>query len=316
MRIARGPVSALISLCVPLFLVACAVGSYAGISFAAGAADPELQSIARRAAGGDKQAQLDLGIRYEEGRGVERDPAMARRLYRRSLDGAGFQTQFVPAAGGVAPENTAIGEPPLWPRSIADISGYGPTRIPALLRLCGLAPGAGDDRACDRAELDLLVDLVRLETNFRACRIRANLGDAGANPYSFIFNAVDTERRFRTRQCIFDEPAGTLSAEQARLVWSLWLGIKQTRRCAEASRCELDDVWTLFDRATAAPAEDSLAFLAMREAIEVSPPVEPQVGTSWWHIMCGSLDGGPLTARHSEQQVCRTIAALHLNETR
>jgi hypothetical protein len=66
--------------CAPL-LAACSTRAYAGISFAPGAAEPDLQSLARQARSGDKQAQLQLGIRYEEGRGVPVDLARAERLY-------------------------------------------------------------------------------------------------------------------------------------------------------------------------------------------------------------------------------------------
>jgi TPR repeat protein len=53
-----------------------------GIGFAPGAASTELQGLAMRAQAGDKQAQLDLGIAYEEGRGVSVDLLKARNLYR------------------------------------------------------------------------------------------------------------------------------------------------------------------------------------------------------------------------------------------
>lgn len=49
------------------------VATYAGIPLAAGAANPQVQSLARRAQAGDKHAQLELGIRYEQGRGLPRD---------------------------------------------------------------------------------------------------------------------------------------------------------------------------------------------------------------------------------------------------
>lgn len=68
---------------------ACAPNSYAGISFAAGAAPTELQSLARRAEAGDKQAQLELGIAYEEGRGVSVDLERARDLYRLAASDSG-----------------------------------------------------------------------------------------------------------------------------------------------------------------------------------------------------------------------------------
>lgn len=53
-----------------------------GIPLTGGADDPALQSLAQRAAAGDKQARLNLGIRYEEGRGVPVDLTRAESLYR------------------------------------------------------------------------------------------------------------------------------------------------------------------------------------------------------------------------------------------
>jgi hypothetical protein len=66
-----------------LLVAACAPATrYQGVSLAAGGADPEIQSLASRAATGDKWAQLELGIRFEEGRGVPMDWRRAARLYR------------------------------------------------------------------------------------------------------------------------------------------------------------------------------------------------------------------------------------------
>lgn len=91
-RSLRGLVAALVLLCAPLVLSACASSSYMGIPFASGAADAELQTLARRAQAGDKQAQLELGIRYEEGRGVPVDLARAERLYRMAASDSGGTT--------------------------------------------------------------------------------------------------------------------------------------------------------------------------------------------------------------------------------
>jgi len=66
---------------VALLSAACANQSYMGISLVPGRASAELQDLARRAQSGNKQAQLDLGIRYEEGIGINRDLNVARRLY-------------------------------------------------------------------------------------------------------------------------------------------------------------------------------------------------------------------------------------------
>lgn len=67
---------------VALLLAACTNDSYLGISLAEGVAPPEVEKLAVLARAGDKHAQLELGIRFEEGRGVARDPAKARNLYR------------------------------------------------------------------------------------------------------------------------------------------------------------------------------------------------------------------------------------------
>ena len=64
-----------------LLLAACASQSYMGISLVSGQAASEVQELARRAQNGDKQAQLDLGVRFEDGNGVVRNLARARQLY-------------------------------------------------------------------------------------------------------------------------------------------------------------------------------------------------------------------------------------------
>lgn len=71
-------------------LSACASSSeYMGISLKPGAAAIELQDLARRAQAGDKLAQLELGIQYEEGRGVPVDIGRAKRLYNFAASDSG-----------------------------------------------------------------------------------------------------------------------------------------------------------------------------------------------------------------------------------
>lgn len=84
-----------------LALLACAAPrSYEGVSFAPDAAPAEIQALARAAAAGNKQAQLDLGIRYEEGNGVPRDLKRAERLYRRAASDTGGTTYvYTPPVG-------------------------------------------------------------------------------------------------------------------------------------------------------------------------------------------------------------------------
>lgn len=89
----------------PLAFAACASpNSYASIPLAPGAADAGLQDLARRAESGDKPAQLELGIRFEEGRGVARDLARAEKLYRAAAKPSGGVTYVYnpPAAKGGA----------------------------------------------------------------------------------------------------------------------------------------------------------------------------------------------------------------------
>ncbi|APE27124.1 hypothetical protein BMF35_a0295 [Aurantiacibacter gangjinensis] len=59
-----------------------------------------LTSLARRAQTGDEAAQLELGIRFEEGRGVVRDLDNARRLYRLAATPSGGDMPiYVPGVG-------------------------------------------------------------------------------------------------------------------------------------------------------------------------------------------------------------------------
>lgn len=78
-----------IALALMLFLPACVSSSYMGIPLTAGNADPTIWDLAIRAREGDRQAQLDLGIRFEEGRGIAPDVARAIQLYRLAASDSG-----------------------------------------------------------------------------------------------------------------------------------------------------------------------------------------------------------------------------------
>lgn len=65
-----------------LSLSACVSNRYMGIPLTAGAAPSELMQLANRARMGNKQAQLKLGIAFEEGLGVPQNLTKARKLYR------------------------------------------------------------------------------------------------------------------------------------------------------------------------------------------------------------------------------------------
>lgn len=76
--------------CVAAPLVACAApSSYMGISLDSTTIDAAIQRQAWLAMSGDKQAQLDLGVRFEQGLGVERDLNKAKKLYRQAASDSG-----------------------------------------------------------------------------------------------------------------------------------------------------------------------------------------------------------------------------------
>lgn len=74
--------------------------------------DVPLGILARSAWAGNKQAQLELGIRFEEGRGVTQDPGRARKLYAKAArDSGGTIWVYTPPVGNgtkgrVIPVNT------------------------------------------------------------------------------------------------------------------------------------------------------------------------------------------------------------------
>lgn len=95
------PASKCVFLALPLLAAACAPSSYMGISLREGAAPAELQQLAMRARAGDKQAQLDLGIRFEEGKGVPADRRWAAFLYFSAATGSdGSQWVYAPPISG------------------------------------------------------------------------------------------------------------------------------------------------------------------------------------------------------------------------
>jgi hypothetical protein len=97
----HGMVRSAIPAAMALAMGGCAApDSHAGIDLRPGAAAADLQQLARRAQAGDKQAQLELGIRYEEGLGVAIDVARAARLYRAAAaDSSGTTQVYSPPVG-------------------------------------------------------------------------------------------------------------------------------------------------------------------------------------------------------------------------
>jgi hypothetical protein len=95
-----------------LLLSACAARtSFQGIPFSGGR-DPALSALAARASGGDRHALLELGIRFEEGRGVPLDWDRAADLYgRAAASSGGTMMIYVPptrpgGTGTVMPVNS------------------------------------------------------------------------------------------------------------------------------------------------------------------------------------------------------------------
>ncbi|MFM6829072.1 MAG: hypothetical protein ACKOVA_01860 [Novosphingobium sp.] len=104
MKLSRRPLSAMVCVLLPLAMSGCASYSYMGIGFALGSADPALQQLAQLARAGDKQAQLDLGKRFEVGDGVLEDKRLAVWLYRQAAsDSGGVVWIYAPSPGGGAP---------------------------------------------------------------------------------------------------------------------------------------------------------------------------------------------------------------------
>lgn len=82
---------------------ACTTHRYMGISITPGEASSDVQALAQRARAGEKQAQLDLGIRFEEGDGVPQDAGRASKLYRQAAsDSGGTIWVYTPSPGNGA----------------------------------------------------------------------------------------------------------------------------------------------------------------------------------------------------------------------
>lgn len=84
-----------------LLLSGCASQQYMGVSLKPGGADPAVQALAARASIGDKQAQFQLGLAFENGLGLERNCRKAKALFRESgRDKTKSMYLYSPSIGG------------------------------------------------------------------------------------------------------------------------------------------------------------------------------------------------------------------------
>lgn len=141
MKSLRHALAVIFALAASASLGACGTSSYMGIPVGAEALNSNLRELALRARAGDKQAQLELGIAFEEGRGVERNLNNARKLYgQASAEIGGSTWLYVPPSG-----REGVGRVALMDRRLRN-AGLREARA----RLDALADG-GDGRSMSRA---------------------------------------------------------------------------------------------------------------------------------------------------------------------
>lgn len=166
-----GAALASLLLCVPLS--SCATNRAFGIDTATPSTSEEVKVLVRNAQSGDKVAQLELGKRFEAGRGVPKDVDRAAKLYAAAAsphDRASIRTFYSPS-GGV---------------STTVLNGGGADGgLPyAAVRGCALA-GANDPkgRCAGLTGLDELLLFASYDVNFWPCAKQA--GFTVETPNSF-----------------------------------------------------------------------------------------------------------------------------------
>ena len=102
-----------------VLLAGCAAGqTFMGIDLRPGSAAPDtLQGLARNAHLGDKQAQLQLGLAFEQGVGVPRDISKAKALYRAAArpSGGPMWVYLPPPGPGLSGRVVQVGNQPVRP---------------------------------------------------------------------------------------------------------------------------------------------------------------------------------------------------------
>lgn len=219
-----------ISLCsvtVALWLSACMDSSYRLAAYTNINASPEVLELIKLARSGDKRAQLELGVRFEEGDGVPISLDQAIRFYRYAAnDTGGIRPIFVPGRGlaativssgrRVSAEAAArarvrqaialknYGYPMgLWPKSYRQARHQSLSKLRALIAICEERGGMGV--LCRSSEFEALREAAKFESRFTECRVRERWGNAGRNPRKFDRGLVLNQASlFNMRSCIID----------------------------------------------------------------------------------------------------------------
>ncbi|WCM25839.1 hypothetical protein NDN01_17630 [Sphingomonas sp. QA11] len=211
-RLWRGVFTAGLGVSLSLSASGCASSEYAGISLEPGTASADLQVLARRAQAGDKYAQLALGVRYEEGRGVPRDLAKSKTLYARAAsDSDGTLWVYSPGNGKAkgrvvpidsGPRQAGLSEAksrlsrltaPAGTRAISDIAFGGDGPVPNSVRADRLAANSSTP---SRLSQDVPIEPQDLplgsreegDSLLRACRSKPELDSrafSASGPFEF-----------------------------------------------------------------------------------------------------------------------------------
>jgi len=164
-----GRLKALVCITVLLLFEGCATADYAGIPLQPGRADPEVQEIARLARAGDKQAQFDLGKRFETGDGVAQNREQAITLFRQAASSSGGILRICsPPVGSTPGRTNPINQGTLVP-------GFPETRGRRLMSIIGGEAPGGQPGGFARNETSLA--LGRRRIHVAVVVLQALLGD-------------------------------------------------------------------------------------------------------------------------------------------
>jgi hypothetical protein len=329
-------------------LPACASQSYFGIPLAADTADAELQSLANRARAGDKHAQLELGIRFEEGAGVPVDLGKAIKLYRYAAsDTGGARTIFVPNGAGVAATTVKsgplvpglpaarlreqqaaalkiLGYPDkLWPKSFDEARRQSLRKLSAVIAICEQRGELGP--LCGSPEYKMLHEAAKFESRFRACRVKFRWRGAAEDPYEYSpGSAADKEVADDVRECMMRpgliQPGG-LSRDSVQSIWlASYIAAKffVDPEFSEDSPEGRDFFYGVIrhsyelpnnsDDLIAIEADSIMGHALLEMAKHLATPYIGPVGVRWWLSIC--LDN-ELHSSAFERSICLAIYKGH-----